>query len=70
MRLMLTLKTGIKGQAQVKVVEENTAKIMKSGAILPFLHNEQPSYAHHRPYLYPIRYRDCPENCRQTGSAW
>ena len=32
MRLMLILKTGIKGQAQVKVVEENTAKIMKSGA--------------------------------------
>ena len=26
---MLTLKTGIKGQAQVKVVEKNTAKIMK-----------------------------------------
>mgnify|MGYP001272777749 CR=1 FL=1 len=33
---MLTLKTGIKGQAQVKVVEENTAKIMKSGALPVF----------------------------------
>lgn len=30
---MLTLKTGIKGQAQVKVVEKNTAKIMKSGTL-------------------------------------
>ena len=30
---MLTLKTGIKGQAQVKVVEENTAK---SGALPVF----------------------------------
>ena len=36
MRLMLTLKTGIKGQAQVKVVEENTAKIMKSGTLPVF----------------------------------
>ena len=33
---MLILKTGIKGQAQVKVVEENTAKIMKSGALPVF----------------------------------
>ena len=33
---MLTLKTGIKGQAQVKVVEENTAKIMKSGTLPVF----------------------------------
>lgn len=33
---MLTLKTGIKGQAQVKVVEKNTAKIMKSGTLSVF----------------------------------
>ena len=36
MRLMLTLKTGIKGQAQIKVVKENTAKIMKSGTLSVF----------------------------------
>ncbi len=33
---MLTLKTGIKGQAQIKVVKENTAKIMKSGTLPVF----------------------------------
>ena len=32
----VNFKTGIKGQAQVKVIEENTAKIMKSGALPVF----------------------------------
>ena len=34
---MLTLKTGIKGQAQVKVVEENTAENNEKWSLVQFL---------------------------------
>lgn len=36
MKIMLDLKTGIMGQAKVKVSENNTAKMMKSGALPVF----------------------------------
>lgn len=37
---MLTLKTDIKGEAQVKVTKENTAQKMKSG-MLPVFATQQ-----------------------------